>query len=70
MTVFCNLFTTDGPWGRPATPGYHAPMSGVDKMKNKAEELRGKGKETAGKATDDERLQAEGHGEKVKDVFK
>jgi uncharacterized protein YjbJ (UPF0337 family) len=53
----------------------------MDKMKNKAEELTGQGKETAGKATDDPDLQAEGQadqasgnlkqaGEKVKDVFK
>jgi uncharacterized protein YjbJ (UPF0337 family) len=52
-----------------------------DKMKNKAEDMRGKAKEGAGKATDDERLEAEGRGEqtaadlkqageKVKDAFK
>jgi uncharacterized protein YjbJ (UPF0337 family) len=56
-------------------------VSGIDKMKNKAQELGGKGKEHAGRATDDEQLEAEGHadqskgnlkqaGEKVKDVFK
>ena len=56
-------------------------MSGIDKMKNKAEELSGQGKEALGKATDDRDLQAEGKkdqaagnlkqaGEKVKDVFK
>jgi uncharacterized protein YjbJ (UPF0337 family) len=56
-------------------------MSGIDKMKNKAEELGGKGKETVGDATDNRDLQAEGKadqvsgnlkqaGEKVKDVFK
>ena len=56
-------------------------MSGVDKMKNKAEELTGQGKEAAGKATNDPDLQAEGKadqasgnvkqaGEKVKDIFK
>ena len=56
-------------------------MSGVDKMKNKAEELGGKGKEAVGDATDNRDLQAEGKadqvsgnlkqaGEKVKDVFK
>jgi uncharacterized protein YjbJ (UPF0337 family) len=56
-------------------------MSGVDKMKNKAEELTGKGKEGLGNATGDRDLQAEGQadqasgnlkqaGEKVKDVFK
>ena len=52
-----------------------------DKMKNKVEDIRGKAKEGAGKATDDERLEAEGRGEqtaadlkqageKVKDAFK
>jgi uncharacterized protein YjbJ (UPF0337 family) len=57
------------------------PMSGIDKMKNKAEELSGKGKESVGEATGDRDLQAEGQadqasgnlkqaGEKVKDVFK
>ncbi|MCW2695965.1 MAG: CsbD family protein [Modestobacter sp.] len=56
-------------------------MSGIDKMKNKAEELAGQGKQAAGKATNDRDLQAEGQadqasgnlkqaGEKVKDVFK
>ena len=56
-------------------------MSGVDKMKDKAQELAGKGKEAVGDATDDRDLQAEGKkdqaagnlkqaGEKVKDVFK
>ena len=56
-------------------------MSGIDKIKNKAEELGGHGKEQLGKATGDERLEAEGNkdqatgnlkqaGEKVKDVFK
>ena len=56
-------------------------MSGIDKMKNKAEELGGKGKEAVGSATDNRDLEAEGKadqvsgnlkqaGEKVKDVFK
>jgi uncharacterized protein YjbJ (UPF0337 family) len=56
-------------------------MSGIDKMKNKAEELSGKSKESVGEATGDRDLQAEGKadqasgnlkqaGEKVKDVFK
>ena len=50
-------------------------------MKNKAEELAGKGKEAVGDATDDRDLQAEGKtdqttgnlkqaGEKIKDAFK
>jgi uncharacterized protein YjbJ (UPF0337 family) len=56
-------------------------MGTDDKIGNKAEELKGKAKETVGDATDDEQLQAEGEadqtkgglkqaGEKVKDVFK
>jgi uncharacterized protein YjbJ (UPF0337 family) len=56
-------------------------MSGVDKVKNKAQELTGEGKEKVGDATDNRDLQAEGEkdqaagnlkqaGEKVKDVFK
>lgn len=57
-------------------------MMGLDdKIGNAAENARGKAKETAGKATGDERLEAEGKGdqvkadlknagEKVKDAFK
>ena len=56
-------------------------MSGIDKAKNKVEEMSGKGKEAVGNATGDRDLQAEGQadqasgnlkqaGEKVKDVFK
>ena len=56
-------------------------MSGIDKMKNKAEELSGHGKETLGDTTGDRDLQAEGQkdqakgnlkqaGEKVKDAFR
>ncbi len=56
-------------------------MSAIDKMKNKAQELRGDAKEKYGDATGDESLQAEGKkdqtagnvkqaGEKIKDVFK
>ncbi|MBO9554584.1 CsbD family protein [Cellulomonas sp.] len=52
-----------------------------DKISNAAEEAKGKLKEGAGKATDDERLEAEGKvdqakanikqaGEDVKDAFK
>lgn len=52
-----------------------------DKISNKAEELKGKAKEAAGKLTDDEELEAEGKvdqgksnlkqaGEKVKDAVK
>ena len=56
-------------------------MGLIDKAKNAAQDLQGKGKEAAGKATDDKSLQAEGHadqgqasakkvGEDVKDAFK
>jgi uncharacterized protein YjbJ (UPF0337 family) len=56
-------------------------MSGVDKLKNKAQELAGEGKESVGDATDNRDLQAEGEkdkmagnlkqaGEKAKDAFK
>ncbi|GAB3269670.1 CsbD family protein [Microbacterium sp. MEC084] len=52
-----------------------------DKIEHGAEDLKGKAKEAAGKATDNERLQAEGEadqtkanlkkaGENVKDAFK
>jgi uncharacterized protein YjbJ (UPF0337 family) len=52
-----------------------------DKIENAAEDMQGKAKEGAGKATDDERLEAEGKadqskadlkqaGEKVKDAFR
>lgn len=56
-------------------------MSTEDKLSNKAQELKGKMKEGAGDATDDESLENEGRadqakgnlkqaGEKVKDTFK
>jgi uncharacterized protein YjbJ (UPF0337 family) len=56
-------------------------MGLTDKANNKAEEMKGKGKEAAGRATDDDKLKAEGEadqakgnvkqaGEKVKDIFK
>lgn len=56
-------------------------MSAEDKVKNAAETAKGKVKESAGKATGDESLEAEGRadqakgdlkqaGEKVKDAFK
>jgi len=58
-----------------------ASMGLDDKAKNKAEELKGQAKETTGRVTDDEELEAEGQtdqakgdlkqaGEKVKDAFK
>ena len=56
-------------------------MGADDKFEAKADELKGKGKEALGEATDDPDLEAEGKGdqakgnlkqagEKVKDVFK
>ncbi len=56
-------------------------MSGMDKMKNKVEDMKGKGKEHVGETTGDERMANEGRadqsksgvkqaGEKVKDAFK
>ena len=56
-------------------------MGTDDKIDAKADEFKGKVKEGVGRATDDEELEAEGHGdqakghlkqaaEKVKDVFK
>jgi uncharacterized protein YjbJ (UPF0337 family) len=56
-------------------------MATDDKVNNKVDELKGRGKETIGEATGDEELQAEGKGdqakanlkqagEKIKDVFK
>ncbi len=56
-------------------------MGAEDKIKNTAQNLAGKAKEAAGKVTDNERLEAEGHkdqaaadikqaGEKAKDAFK
>jgi uncharacterized protein YjbJ (UPF0337 family) len=56
-------------------------MAEGDKIKNKAEEVKGKAKESAGRHTGDEELEAEGRsdrtkgnlkqaGEKVKDAFR
>jgi uncharacterized protein YjbJ (UPF0337 family) len=56
-------------------------MSSGDKISTKIDEVAGKGKEAAGRATDDPDLEAEGRGdqaksnlkqagEKVKDAFK
>ena len=56
-------------------------MGDSDKVGNKIEDLAGKAKEATGRATDNERLEAEGRtdqsksdlkqaGEKVKDAFK
>ncbi|PZS35623.1 MAG: CsbD family protein [Pseudonocardiales bacterium] len=56
-------------------------MGAEDKMKNKAQTMKGTAKEKLGDATDDESMQAEGQadktagnlkqaGEKIKDAFK
>lgn len=56
-------------------------MSGIDKLKNKAQELQGQAKEGAGDATGNEELKADGQkdqaagglkqvGESIKDVLK
>jgi len=56
-------------------------MGIADKASNKAEELKGQGKQATGRATNDPELEAEGKtdqatgdlkqaGEKIKDVFK
>ena len=56
-------------------------MGTDDKLRNKGEDLKGKAKETVGRATDDEELEAQGRtdqaksnlkdaGEKVKDAIK
>jgi uncharacterized protein YjbJ (UPF0337 family) len=56
-------------------------MGTDDKMKNTGQKISGESKKAAGKVTDNERLEAEGHadsskadlkqaGEKVKDAFK
>jgi uncharacterized protein YjbJ (UPF0337 family) len=56
-------------------------MGLADKARNKAEEVKGKGKAATGRATDDPELEAEGKtdqakgnlkqaGEKIKDIFK
>jgi uncharacterized protein YjbJ (UPF0337 family) len=61
--------------------GYRAGMSNEDKISNKIDELAGKGKEAAGRATHNPDLEDEGKreqaasnlkqaGEKIKDVFK
>ncbi len=71
---------TEGAW-RPSPVGICVRMSNEDKISNKFDELAGKGKETAGKATDNPDLEAEGQGdqaksnlkqagEKVKDILK
>lgn len=56
-------------------------MSAIDKLKNKLQDLKGKGKQSTGRATGNDRLENKGRtdqkkssakdaGEKVKDVFR
>ena len=45
-------------------------MSNQDKISNKVDELAGKGKETAGRATDNPDLEAEGKGDQAKSNLK
>ena len=83
---FASPLTTRG-HERIVTTGWEVPdrkgdlMGLDDKIKNAAEDLTGKAKEGVGKATDNERLEAEGQGdqtkanlkqagENVKDAFK
>ena len=65
----------------PSAVGSGTGMSSEDKIRNKVDELAGKAKEAAGRATDHPDLEAEGRGqqatsnleqagEKVKDAFR
>lgn len=45
-------------------------MGTEDKASNKAEDIKGKVKESTGKATDDESLEAEGKTDQTKSSFK
>ncbi|QAV69264.1 CsbD family protein [Salinibacterium sp. UTAS2018] len=45
-------------------------MSASDKIENAAEDFAGKAKEAAGKATDNEKLEAEGHADQTKASLK
>lgn len=79
---FPALFAFTGTWcGRPPPPGRSSTMGIDDRIENQAEDMGGKMKEAAGKATDDERLEREGKrdqakadlkdaAEDVKDAFK
>jgi tRNA (adenine57-N1/adenine58-N1)-methyltransferase len=86
----------DGPWPAPGRApltvwgrgsggsppgGGDAPVATDDKLRNEGQDLKGKAKETIGRATDDEELEAQGRtdqtkaslkdaGEKVKDAIK
>ena len=41
-------------------------MGTDDKLRNQGEDLKGKAKETVGRATDDEELEAQGRGDQAK----
>jgi uncharacterized protein YjbJ (UPF0337 family) len=67
--------------GGQASGGGDAPVATDDKLRNQGEDLKGKAKESLGRATDDEELEAAGRtdqskaslkqaGEKVKDAIK
>lgn len=45
-------------------------MGTDDKLSNKTEGLKGKAKETTGRATDDEQMEAEGRGDQTKSDLK
>jgi uncharacterized protein YjbJ (UPF0337 family) len=70
-----------GPVGIPVVDDRRNDMGATDKVKNEAEDLKGKAKEAAGKATGDDSLKNKGKvdqakgslkqaGENVKDAFK
>ena len=45
-------------------------MATDDKLRNKGEDLKGKAKETVGRATDDEELEAQGRTDQAKSSLK
>jgi uncharacterized protein YjbJ (UPF0337 family) len=55
---------------RAGTRGEETSMGIADKAQNKAEEMGGKAKETAGQATDDNDLKNEGEGDQAKGNLK
>lgn len=71
-TSATELWLPGRPWGRCTVPVHDGSaregnaMGIDDTIGNTAEELRGKAKEGAGKATDDEELEAEGRTDQAK----
>src|SRR5690348_17912201 len=57
---YTTLFRSRGSRVCKTTRGRNGKMSDTDKAKNKAEEMKGKAKEAAGKTVGNERLEAEG----------